>query len=147
MSVRANIPTRVRKASVQATIFFAVYAALLSHNVYAEDGYRLWLRYNKLESSSAATYRSQIKYLVVQGDSATMATVRDELKLGISGLLGTNLSFNWDVDPGGAVLAGTPKSSPLIARLKLETQLSSLGNEGYIIRSVNIKGQRVTVIA
>src|SRR5262249_34336528 len=45
----------------------------------------------------------------------------------------------------GDVIFGTPQSSPVIARLGLDLQ--GVGAEGYVIRSLEIEGHPVTVIA
>jgi alpha-glucuronidase len=50
-----------------------------------------------------------------------------------------------DVTQDGAVLLGTPNSSPLVRGLALD--LRRVGAEGYLIRTVAVHGHRTTVIA
>ena len=137
---------RSTRIGVFASAAFAV-VMMVCGPVFGEDGYRLWLRYDKLADTSVVAYRSEIKSLIVTGNSPTLDAVRDELKQGIGGLLGADVAFSDDLNGSGAVIVGTPKSSVLIAGLKLERELSALGDEGFIIRSVKIKGRRATVIA
>lgn len=113
----------------------------------AEDGYRLWLRYDALPKEMIDVYRPQLTSLIVSGDTATLRAIREELVSGCNGLLNTSLSTANDVDSDGALIVGTPKSSSLIAGLKLDSQLTQLGAEGYLIRSAKIKKHSVTVIA
>ena len=68
---------------------------------------------------------------------------RDELMQGLGGLLDKKIVAGPVAD--GAVVIGTPASSPLVAGLKLP--LTSLGPEGYLIRSATLNGHPVTVIA
>jgi alpha-glucuronidase len=104
---------------------------LLAAPARAEDGYRLWLRYNRVEAPRPAAGR-----LVVDGASPAVAATRSELERGLSGLLRGRTA---------ALIAGTPRSSPLIRSLKLP--LVPLGDEGFLIRTVRIAGRPATVIA
>ncbi len=112
----------------------------------ADDGYRLWLRYDRLPEKQAAAYRSQIKSLFVSGKSPTFAAIQDELENGLSGLLGEKYVSSGNLN-GSALIVGTPQTSALIADLKIENQLSALGSEGFIIRLVKIKNRNSIVIA
>lgn len=120
---------------------------LLTLAAQAEDGYRLWLRYDRLAEHSAKMYRRQIKSLIITGTSETVSTVRSELETGLNGLLGGQIPTAENLDRDGAIVVGTPENSSLIAGLKLDQELSALGSEGYIIRSVKIKSRIAIIIA
>lgn len=113
----------------------------------ADDGYRLWLRYDALPSRIIAVYRPRVTGVVVTGNSATLNAIRSEIVSGLTGLLGGTVPVASDINRDGAVVVGTPKSSPLIAGLHWETKLSQLGPEGFRIRSVKLGAHSVTVIA
>jgi len=113
----------------------------------AEDGYRLWLRYDPLPRQTIESYRPRITSIVVPGDSATLAAIRTELVSGCSGLLGSKVPVADEVNRDGAVIAGTPKSSPEIGRLGWERQLADLGPEGFRVRAIRLGRHSVTVIA
>jgi alpha-glucuronidase len=117
----------------------------LAASIAAEDGYSAWLRYAKLPESQAQVFLKRVSYLVVTGDSATVMATREELSTGCTLLLGAKIPITETIDHDGAVLVGTPKSSPLIARLKLD--LAALGSEGFVIRSLRVNGRATTVIA
>jgi alpha-glucuronidase len=128
-----------------------VAAALLSlvglvQCVRAEDGYRLWLRYEPVSRSAAESYRARVRSLVIQGESPTMKAVQSEFSAGVSGLLGGGVPAG-NTAEHGAVLVGTPKNSALIAALRWDRELNALGNEGYVIRSAKLSGKDVMVIA
>jgi len=115
----------------------------------AEDGYDLWLRYQRVEDA-ARLRRYQdvlVRQLVVGGQSPTMRLVADELIRGFKGLIGISLPVAADVTSGGAIVAGTPANSPFIARLALDSDLTGVGSEGYLIRSLQDRRGPVTVIA
>ena len=124
-----------------AVLAFAVTSAS------AEDGYRLWLRYDPLPKASLNVYRSRLTTIVVPGSSPTVDAIRAELTKGLSGLLNRNMLVTNEADRDGALLVGTPESSPQIASLRLERQLDRLGPEGFMIRSVRLRQHSVTVIA
>jgi len=112
----------------------------------AEDGYRLWLRYDRLSESSAKVYRAQIKFLVIKKSSETFA-VRSELETALNGLLSEQLPVSETLVKNGALIVGTPKNSPFIGSLKLDKELAELGSEGFIIRSFKFKNLSAIVIA
>jgi alpha-glucuronidase len=117
--------------------------------VRAETGYDAWLRYLPLDSTSATTlaYRKSFASIVVQGQSPTLTIIANELERGGKGLLGTAPRRAEAVDADGAVVIGTPQSSPLIVRLGWQAPLASVGPEGYVIRSATIDRHAVIVIA
>jgi alpha-glucuronidase len=125
----------------------AVIQLFISASAKAEDGYRLWLRYDLLPKQMVEVYRPRVTSLAVPGNSATFDAIRAELAKGCAGLLGSSIPLASDADREGAVIVGTPQSSPLIAGLKWEKQLADLGSEGFRIRSVKLGGRSVTVIA
>jgi alpha-glucuronidase len=110
----------------------------------AEDGHELWLRYVPLPADCRAQARAAATALVGPSPSPQLAAAKAELERGLSGLLGAPVASAESVQDG-AVVFGTPRSSPLIRRLALPLQ--PLGDEGYLIRSVAIDGRHVTVVA
>jgi alpha-glucuronidase len=111
----------------------------------AEDGYDLWLRYQPLEKAALAQYRGIGSEVVTASHSATAQATRDELVRGLSGLLAHKVAIRDAADRNGAVLFGTPANSRTIAALKLP--LEGLGPEGYMVRTVVVKGRKLIVIA
>lgn len=113
----------------------------------ADDGYRLWLRYDSLPAPMISVYRQRVTSAVVTGNSTTLDAIRNELANGFTGLLGNPVPVASHVNRDGAVVVGTPQSSPLIAGLRWERELSQLGPEGFRIRSLKLDTHSVTVIA
>jgi len=136
---------RIRRGLVAC---FAVAAQLCAVAVArAEDGYRLWLRYDPLPEPAIDAYRARVTSVVVPSGSATLDAIRAELVDGCAGLLGRAVPAAGEVDRDGAVVVGTPRISPLIAGLNWERQLEDLGPEGFVIRSVKLGPRSTTVIA
>ncbi len=113
----------------------------------AETGYELWLRYRPVDEASRSAYRQALSALVVQQPSATGRAVQSELQRGLKGLLGADVPAAGSVQSAGALLVGTPASSPSIAGLGWQPRLKALGDEGYVIRPATVGGHRAIVIA
>jgi alpha-glucuronidase len=113
----------------------------------AEDGYRLWLRYERLPDGIVKDYRARVNSVVIERNNETFAAIRDELIEGCSELMGASMTFMSDGVRDGAIVVGTPDGSPLIKKLGWQRQLATLGPEGFRIRSTRIGGHTVTVIA
>ncbi len=96
----------------------------------SEDGYELWLRYVPAAHPALTEYRAALTYIVVEGTSATLQTARDELAFALPCLLGTSVPLAGTAGRG-ALVAGTPHSSPLIAALDLGADLARARDEGF----------------
>ena len=114
----------------------------------AGDWYDLWLRYTPVSDAALRQeYRARATEVVVQGSSPVVNSVREELQRGLSGLLEVDVPVSAQVTRDGAVIAGCPASSPLVAGLGWEKDLAGVGEEGFIIRSAVVDGHPATVIA
>jgi alpha-glucuronidase len=112
-----------------------------------EDGYELWLRYPRVaDEARLSAYRDQLTSIVGPAGDATLVRAIDELKRGLSGLLGREVPLGGA--PGrGALIIGTPQGSPLVRELGLEARLERLGAEGFLIESTSVRGAPATVVA
>jgi alpha-glucuronidase len=138
------VSTTHRRASVVRALL--ILAALASAGrAQAETGYDLWLRYAPVaDARQRAAYREAATAVVVQDPAA--AAVRAELQRGLGGLLGADVPAR-EAPARGAVVAGTPSGSALVAALGWDKDLAALGDEGFLIRSTTIRSAPVTVIA
>lgn len=109
----------------------------------AEDGYRLWLRYDPVERSAQQRYAQHTSAIVGAATTPTLAAAQGELRRGLAGLLAREVPLRQSPQ-AGAILIGTPRSSPVVAALALP---ASLGREGYVIRSIRSTGQPIIVVA
>jgi len=113
-----------------------------------EDGYDLWLRYRLVaDAQRLGEYRAALSHLVVEGDSPTLRAARDELTVGLGRLLGTEVRRADRIRGDGAIIAGTPRTSRLVAALPLADDLRRAGAEGFVLRTLRVSGRQATVIA
>ncbi len=116
----------------------------------AEDGYDLWLRYRLVgDAGRLAEYRAALTHLVVEGDSPTLRAAHDELAHGLRGLLGADIPSADHVRGDGALIAGTPATSRLIAALPppVADELTRAGDEGFVLRALRVQHRQAIVIA
>ena len=121
----------------------AVFALLLSPAAVADDGYRLWLRYESLPPDQ----HPPLTALVAPGESAAMDAIRKELGKAIPAMLGKAIPSAVSVESDGALVIGTSKNNPIIAGLALDESLEKITPDGFVIRSMKIRDHAVTVIA
>jgi alpha-glucuronidase len=122
-------------------IFIAALVAFVC-SAWAESGYNLWLRYEKISDKKLLElYRKQIKTFSVVGNSPTLNIASQELSVGLSGLLATTIGSIKDSDIICGVL-----TSPAIQSLGLSANKTSIGQEGFVIKTVLIGKRKVIAI-
>ncbi|HSU27733.1 MAG TPA: alpha-glucuronidase family glycosyl hydrolase [Chitinophagaceae bacterium] len=131
-------------------IFYLFYFLSFTINMRAEDGYRLWLRYDLVQNKTLLNkYRAQVNACSLFGNSEIIEAARNELSMGLSGLLGGKIPV-YNVTPGNAakiLFAGTPTTSAFIASLPYKEQLQQAGKEGYIIITMYTGSTSTIIIA
>ena len=126
-------------------VFLCGCLLLFAPAVKADDGYRLWLRYDQLPERSVEMYHRRIKTIAVQGKSATFDAIASEISRGCNGLLGTAVVVG-DLEDADVVV-GLPQTSTSIGKLRWDAELKRLGPEGYRIRTIRDANRDVIVIA
>jgi alpha-glucuronidase len=120
-------------------LFIIALILFSTKNTWAEDGYRLWLRYDKISNEKILNnYKTAITELVVFGTSPVIASAKKELKQGLNGLLNQQMAESGAITRNGALVIGTLQSSPVLASLNLKLQLEEVGKEGFVIQTVKI---------
>ena len=130
--------------------FFILLIASVCHftQAYADDGYRLWMRYDPIpDSARLSQCRNTFTALLIATWSPTEESIKNELINVIGGLTKSTIPLVNSVDRDGILVVGTPQNSPLIASLPWAKEIATLGPEGYSIRSIIMNGHAVTVIA
>lgn len=131
---------------MKKTFFFFIFfiSILLAK---ADDGYRLWLRYTKVDNIQLlSSYRNSITSIHFTGNSPSLAAAKDELLMGLEGLLGRKIIIQNNVS-NAQLVVGTPKSSIVIAGLALTQQLAKAGDEGFVIISSKQAQKNIIAIA
>jgi alpha-glucuronidase len=126
--------------------FFSL--ALFNYYAHADDGDKLWLRYDVVSDGHLLQeYRAHITGTVIKGESPTIQAARHELQEGLNGLLGLKIPEVGFVNHNGEVIVGNYKSSPLFEKADLKSDLAKAGSEGFVIWNSNLNGKKVIIIA
>src|SRR6185436_6173240 len=120
-------------------LFFAAMAR-------AEDGYLLWLRYNKIDDPVLLQqYRNKINSIQFTGNSLTVTVAKQEMLNGLEGLLATPIADKTMISDK-SIIAGTPSTSTFIRSFLSEGHFN-LGKEGFVISTRKTDQKNVIVIA
>jgi alpha-glucuronidase len=112
--------------------------------LFAEEGYRLWLRYDKISNQTLLSqYRSVIRSMNIVGSSVTLTAAREELQNGLNGLLDTKII---SADASSSVLAGTILHLQNIEPTPDKQLLQQAGQEGFVILTRDKNGKKQVII-
>ncbi|MGH3490143.1 MAG: alpha-glucuronidase family glycosyl hydrolase [Actinopolymorphaceae bacterium] len=116
-----------------------------------EDGYELWLRYRLLvdRPDLLSSYRQTLTHVVAPpaGGTAVERSAVRELRRGLTGILGRPVPQTTAPDGDGALILGTPESSPLVAAHADAAELRQLGPEGFVLRRSTVNGAAAVLLA
>lgn len=111
-----------------------------------EDGYRVWLRYDLVEDAQKLSqYRQSIKYWVALDDSPTINAAKEELQLGLTGMLGQPVNGVSSITSGTVVLGKA--SAPELSKLDFVKNNALSADDSYLIFTTTIDKKKVIVIA
>jgi alpha-glucuronidase len=129
----------IRSCSILFSVFFG-------HALPAEDGYRLWLRYEGIKDGRILKeYRGAISGIWFTGSDPVLSAAKEELTTGLQGLLGERIPEQNSIMEG-SILAGPLSSSPSIAALVKDRHLDIMGEEGFALFSATLNGKHCLVI-
>jgi alpha-glucuronidase len=111
---------------------------------FADNGYGLWLNYNRVPAAQLENYREQVKGVQIYGNSPTIDLCRVELSKGLNGLLG--ITNPETTTSNGSIIVGKHGSSPLLKNSKINKLLKKTGAEGFVIYTQKNKGKQSIII-
>jgi alpha-glucuronidase len=115
------------------------------HISFANDGYKLWLQYRLVENDALRqSYQSNIQNIVPFGNSETIKIALKELKLGLSGMLGSEFLSNGDSN--NTLIFGSKNNLNKDILVELGNGFNGVNEEGYIIKSISTKGKNQLII-
>jgi alpha-glucuronidase len=110
-----------------------------------EDGYRLWLRFDKIKNASLLQqYRTAVSGLHLAGRSATMTVVSDQLRSALSLLLDRPLAVHARPENGTLMVATKSNAVNIPGISGIDYQL--LGNEGFAIKTMKVNDKNIILI-
>ncbi|HMG66975.1 MAG TPA: alpha-glucuronidase family glycosyl hydrolase, partial [Chitinophagaceae bacterium] len=129
------------KKQIFATLF--IFISIIIH---AEDGYRLWLRYDKIDNPGLLQqYKDHISCVQFTATSPTLSVAKGELLNDLGSLLGKIIKDQKTIS-NNCLVAGTPSSSQVIQAF-LSAGNFNLGKEGFVISTKKIDQKNIILIA
>jgi alpha-glucuronidase len=123
---------------------YVLFWLLLSAVAQAEDGYRLWLRYDQVtDAGLLQQYRNRIRTVCFLGFPATTSVAKTELQTGLRGLLGSPIPESTTLTNNSVVVCTGASAYKLIPGI----DTSRLGKDGFVIKTTGSGGRNQFVIA
>lgn len=114
----------------------------------ADDGYRLWLRYDQITDKAYLKDCSRrLGTVMMTGESPVLNAAHDELVAGLGGMTGMQIDDTHALTGKRTIVLGTFQSSPIFASLLSDVVPGSVGEEGFVIRTVRYGRKTLTLIA
>jgi alpha-glucuronidase len=119
-------------------ILFSILSILPAHGR-AEDGYRLWLRYDRINNTNILNeYKKLIVPVAVLGNSPGIKIAKEELINGVKGLTGLQVLLSSNI-VNSSLIIGNAGSSKALSSLVNRDDLQKIGPEGFLIFTANKK--------
>ncbi len=139
---------RLFKTKTTVFVINLLVILFLARALHAEDGYRLWLRYDRIENAEVINrYRAQLQQIFLEGESAVLNTAGAELSKGLSGLLDLPVPVVRNIPSAPGVIAGVLGRSPILDKLISAAEASRIQPEGYLLVIKKFGGQDHLAIA
>ncbi|HEY2721198.1 MAG TPA: alpha-glucuronidase family glycosyl hydrolase, partial [Chitinophagaceae bacterium] len=119
---------------------FFVLAVIVLH---AEDGYRLWLRYDKIDDIALLSkYRSLINSIYMEGSSATLDIAKKELLTGLEGLLDKKITTTNSISDHSIIIFTKQKE-----QTKNTIHYDLLGKDGFSLFTFDSQKKIIAITA
>ncbi|MGS2741028.1 alpha-glucuronidase family glycosyl hydrolase [Sinomicrobium sp. M5D2P17] len=116
------------------SVLFLFFFPILS---YADNGYNLWLTYRKIENPGILSeYTSYIQRIDMESGEETLDIAKEELALGLKGLLDTPVPFVSEQPEAHSLIVRKAENLSPEMRQKLQKDISEITKDGFLIRSV-----------
>jgi len=127
--------------------FFILFLILAcSYFLHAENGYNLWLRYNKIEDKNILKYYNErIKEVFFIDVTGIEKTAKNDLRMALSIILDRNINFTHKIS-SNVLVVGRYENLPELIKKSIDTlKLKKLGEEGYLIESINFRNKNIVI--
>lgn len=133
---------------IRKTIHPLLILVFFSLHLSADDGYRLWLRFDKVsDASRLSAYQEAIQQVFIDGEGEILHTAGTELTRALAGLLGREVPLLESAGAKPGILAGLIGQSTLIDQLVPDATKSQIEPEGFAILRKPHNGIQHLVIA
>ncbi|MBN2356878.1 alpha-glucuronidase [candidate division KSB1 bacterium] len=126
--------------------FVFLFILLFHQPTVADDGYRLWLKYDRIEHDQILeSYRRNIEKQFILGNTATTKIIKDELSAALPGLLGRQIGETDEIRDNTLLVASAVDLLPMVAE-RLRSLIERTGDEGFLIKTLRVEQKKIIVI-
>lgn len=141
----------MKRLCKHARITFLIILILIdSQSVQADDGYRLWLKYDLIRDAKIRdSYKRLIQKTLIIGNSSVMNVVETELSMAVHGLLGKPLLHSKTLTHNTLIVALENALPPdILDRINHDMNVASIdfGDEGFVICTIRKSSVTYTII-
>lgn len=120
----------------------------IAFSAYAEDGYKLWLRYPYKDNAQQRTYYgSYLRNIYIGHHSPIVQSIREEISMASQEMLGQSPTFVASLDDSPTLIITTFDNLPILKKDNFfANSLTQIGREGYLIGNTSIDGHPCLII-
>ncbi|MEH6407779.1 MAG: alpha-glucuronidase family glycosyl hydrolase, partial [Leeuwenhoekiella sp.] len=131
--------------------YYALFAVFIFSSIItfssASNGYELWLRYKSISNEKLVdNYTQQFQSVYFPNGTATITAAQDELKKGLSGMLGQSYVFENTFSVNNSTIIATGDNLDSSLTQSVNSELNNLGKDGFIIKSIDQKGKKILLV-
>lgn len=127
-----------------------LFSFFIQSNAQDEDvtGYDLWLRYSRIENQMLIdSYKAAIQSVDFKTDEAPSVTAKEELVIGLKGLMGTQVVFDSYKKESNTLIVGKKELLDKEIQNILDDDYKGIGENGFIIKTIQLNDREHTIIS
>ncbi|MFZ1292230.1 MAG: alpha-glucuronidase family glycosyl hydrolase, partial [Melioribacteraceae bacterium] len=131
---------------MSSKVFQLLLLFVFLNNVNAENGYRLWLRYDLIQDQKVLeNYKKEINGILILGNSETISISSNELVYGIKGMTGIEILPFYKETINGIIVVGN-YNEDLIKNYIQKNEIEEINEEGFLIKTIYAHDKKLTII-
>lgn len=127
------------------SVFVIILSFFASVSVLADDGSRLWLRYDLLDESLQNQLTETIRFVHADMNDASLRIAAEELQFAVQGFTGVKPAVSASLENNTVVLV--TGNDRLANRLGIRNELIGMHRDGFLIRAMRHNNRDITVVA
>lgn len=112
------------------------------------EDYKLWLKYNRIEADDLTRdYSNIVRSIYLPNTSELLKNTRKELATALPQILGINAVFTDAIRSKNSLIIDRFDNLPAVLQSKVETEIETISDEGFLIKSVTYNDIPLTIIS
>ena len=136
----------IKFSTIFKLCFIIILIFIENKNTIADDGYRLWLKYDKITDRIVLdAYKNSIKEQLIIGNTATVDIIKQEISTALNGLMDISIPESHSLDQNALIIShGSNLPHDILDQIGL--QISELKSEEFLIKTIGIDDKTFIVV-